>query len=97
MELVELVEHLEPLVRTNCSLYMRGDYVTIFRDLHPVEPLDKFAKLGYDRNDLIIWSGIKKPAKCPEHEFLINGGSTKILRFFFSPCQTVCLLPRLLR
>ena len=97
MEFVELVENLELLVLTNCPLYMRGDHVTVFGDLNLVKPLDELAKLGYDRNDLIIWSGIKKLAKCPQYEPLINGGFTKILRFFFSLCQTVSLSPRLLR
>ena len=86
MELVEPVEHLELLVLTNCSLYMRGDHVTVFRDLNLVKPLDELAKLGYDRNDLIIWSSIEKLAKCPEYEFLIDCGSTQILQSCFSLC-----------
>ena len=84
MELVELVEHLELLVLTNCSLYMGGDHATVFRDLNVVKPLDEFAKLGYDRNNLMIWSGLEKLAKCPKYEFLINCGSTHILQSCFS-------------
>ena len=76
MELVELVEHLELLVLTNCSLYAGEDHTTVFRDLNLVKPLDELAKFGYDWNDLIIWSSIEKLAKCPEHEFLINCEST---------------------
>ena len=80
MELVELVEHLELLVLMDCPLYMGGDHATVFRDLNAVKPLDELAKLGHDRNDLIIWSSLEKLAKNPEYEFLINCGSTQILQ-----------------
>ena len=96
MELVELVENLELLVLTNCSLYMRGDHAAIFRDLNLVKPVDELAKLGDDRNDLIIWSSLEKIAKCPEYEFLINNGPTQALQCCFPLCWPVYLPPRVL-
>ena len=70
MELVELMEYLELLVPAHYFLYPCGDHTTIFKEVITIKPLNELAKLGDDRDDLIIRSRIEQLEKCSEHEFL---------------------------
>ena len=79
MELVETVEILEFLMHMDRFPYPCRNQATVLRELSTIKPLEKFAKFRDDRSELVEWSSIEKLAKCPEHEFLINCGSTKTL------------------
>ena len=83
MELVELVENLGLLVLTNRSLNTGGDSATVVREPGVVKPLDELEQLGGKWNDLVVRNRIEKLAEGSEHEFLINCGSTQVLRFYF--------------
>ena len=80
MEVMEPMEPLEFLVLTKYIVYLHGDHAMVFMELSIIKPLDKFMKLGNNPNDLVVWSCIEEPVKCPEDEFLVHHGGTQTLR-----------------
>ena len=73
--------------------YPCGYHETALREFSIVKLLDELARLGDDRNDLIIWSGIEQFEKCSEHEFLSECRHTYTLRSCFSLFWALCLSP----
>ena len=84
MELVETVEVLKLLMQMNCFPHPCRDRATVLRELGIIKPLGKLANIGDERNELVGRNCIEKLAKCSEHKFLINGGSTQIRQLCFS-------------
>ena len=91
MEPMELTEHLELLVRVpaNYFLYPCGGRTTGFMEVGIIKPLDKLAKFGYDRDDLIIWSRVKRlkvqtPQSVRVHPHLVIV-ILSVLGLYFSP------------
>ena len=84
MKLVETVEVLELLVHSNRFSHPCRDCAMVFREFGIIKPLGKLADLRDDWSELVGWNCIEELAKCSEHKFLIDLGSTQMLLFHFS-------------
>lgn len=71
MEFLELVKHLALLVSIKHTLYTHRYHTLVFREHWVIKLRNKFAKLGDNWSNGVVWCCIKEPAKYLENEFLI--------------------------